>query len=237
MADPPAHETAAPGEDAAMRRIVLPGVFQPRSDTWLLAAVGRSRAAGGRVLELCAGPALAGISSVLGGGGSLTSVDVSRRAVLNARLNARLNGVAIDARRGDLLDAVAGERFDLILANPPYVPGPDPADRGPERATDAGADGRVFLDRICARVAGHLNPGGSVLLVQSEVSGVDATLTALERAGLGTDVVASRRGPLGPLLSARREQLEARGLLRRGQEFEDVMVVEGLRVGRTDGDA
>jgi len=231
MTDLADSQSCGHGQDAAMRRIVLPGVFRPRSDTWLLAAVGRSRAAGGRVLELCAGPALAGISSVLAGGGSLTSVDVSRWAVINARLNARLNGIAIDARRGDLLDAVAGERFDLILANPPYVPGPAPADRGPERATDAGADGRVFLDRICARVAEHLNPGGSVLLVHSEVCSVDATLMALERAGLGTDVVARRRGPLGPLLSARREQLEARGLLRRGQDSEEVMVVEGLRVG------
>jgi release factor glutamine methyltransferase len=215
-----------------MRSIVLPGVFRPRSDTWLLAEAGRTHASGGPVLELCAGPALAGIATVLAGGGSLTTVDVSRRAVLNARLNGRLNWIAVDARRGDLLDAVADQRFDLILANPPYVPGDAPPARGPRRATDGGSDGRVILDRICARVAEHLEPGGSVLLVQSEISGLDATLAALEDAGLGTDVVTRHRGPLGPVVRGRREQLERDGLLEPGQELEEVMVVQGQRMGK-----
>jgi release factor glutamine methyltransferase len=216
-----------------MRGMVLPGVFRPRSDTWLLAHAARAQRAGGRVLELCAGPAFAGIAAVLGDGARLTTVDVSRRAALNAWINARLNGLRIDARRGDLLDAVAGERFDLILANPPYVPGPGPADRGPERATDAGPDGRAFLDRICRHAASHLNQDGSVLLVHSEVCGVDATLAALEASGLEADVVARHRGPLGPLLRARREELVSRGLLRPGQEQEEVAVLRGRHVGRT----
>src|SRR4051812_43574546 len=186
-----------------MRGVVLPGVFRPRSDTWLLAEAARSCAPAGRVLELCAGPAFAGIAAALAGGSRLTTVDVSRRAAFNARLNAWLNGIGADARRGDLLDAVAGERFDLILANPPYVPGPSPAARGPERATDAGPDGRAFLERICEDVAAHLNPGGTVLLVHSEVCDVDATLSGLQASGLEADVVAQHRGPLGPLLAAR----------------------------------
>jgi release factor glutamine methyltransferase len=216
-----------------MRGVVLPGVFRPRSDTWLLARAARAQRAGGRVLELCAGPAFAGIAAVLGDGARLTTVDVSRRAAANAWLNARLNGLTIDARRGDLLDAVPGERFDLILANPPYLPGPAPADRGRERAIDAGADGRAFLDRICRRAPAHLNRHGALLLVQSEVCGIDATLTALEAGGLEADVVARHRGPLGPLLRARRDELVSRGLLRPGQELEEVVVLRGRRLGRT----
>jgi release factor glutamine methyltransferase len=187
----------------------------------------------GRILELCAGPALAGIAAAARTGAHLTTVDVSRRAVLNARINARLNGVAIDARRGDLFDAVAGERFDLILANPPYVPGPPPPDHGAARATDADADGRALLDRICERAPWHLNPGGSVLLVHSEVCDSDATLTALADRGLDVDVVQRHRGPLGPLLSERRADLEARGQLAPGQQFEDVLVLRGRQVGMT----
>jgi release factor glutamine methyltransferase len=217
-----------------VRGVVLPGVFRPRSDTWLLARAARAHARGGRVLELCAGPGLAGIAVVLAGGGRLTTVDVSRLAAVNARLNARLNGVAVDARRGDLLDAGAGPRVDRMKANPPYVPGAAPPSRGPERATDAGPDGRVVLDRICERVPAHLNPGGAVLLVHSEVCGVDATRTALEAGGLATKVVAEHRGPLGPLLQERRPQLEERGLLERGQAVEQVMVVRGRRLGRTE---
>ncbi|HEX6025882.1 MAG TPA: hypothetical protein VFZ00_28075, partial [Solirubrobacter sp.] len=71
-----------------LRGIVLPGVVAPRSDSWLLAAVARGERLpmGARVLELCSGPAFAGVAAARGRG-SLTAVDVSRRAVLNARLN------------------------------------------------------------------------------------------------------------------------------------------------------
>jgi release factor glutamine methyltransferase len=216
-----------------MRGIVLPGVFRPRSDTWLLASAACAQHVTGRILELCAGPAFAGIAVARQAGAHLTTVDVSRRATLNARVNARLNGVAIDARRGDLFEAVAGERFDLILANPPYVPGPPPPARGTARATDADADGRALLDRICAGAPAHLNPLGAVLVVHSEVCDPEATHTALERGGLDADVVAHHRGPLGPLLRTRRAQLEARGQLEPGQQFEDLMVLRGRVVGKT----
>jgi release factor glutamine methyltransferase len=215
------------------RRVVLPGVFRPRSDTWLLArtACRQPLPEGARVLELCAGPAVAGIAVARERGATLTTVDVSRLAVLNAALNAWINGVAIRPRRGDLLAAVAGERFDLILANPPYVPGPRPPSSGAARAWDAGGNGRALLDRICAAAPAHLAPGGILLLVHSEVSDPGATLAAYAAAGLAADVAARQRGPLGPLLRARRAALEAAGLLRAGQATEDVLVLRGRAAG------
>jgi release factor glutamine methyltransferase len=218
-----------------MRGLVFPGVFRPRSDTWMLAAAARRAAVpgGGRILELCAGPAFAGLSAALASRATLTTVDVSLRAVWNARLNARLNGVPVRALRGDLLAAVPGERFDLIIANPPYVPGPPPPARGQERAWDAGGDGRAILDRICAEAPAHLRPGGTLLIVHSEVCGEQATLAAFAAGGLEAGVVMRERGPLGPLLRGRRDALEARGLLAPGQEDEDVMVLRGRLVGRT----
>jgi release factor glutamine methyltransferase len=203
------------------RGIVLPGAFQPRSDTWLLAeaAVNEPLPAGARVLELCAGPAFAGIAAVRAHGGTLTTVDISRRAELNARLNACLNRVSIDARRGDLLGAVRGEHFDLILANPPYVPGNAPPTRGPDRAWKAGADGRVVLDRIIAEAPRHLAPGGTLLLVHSAFCGTPTTLRAYAASGLRADVVASREGPLGPLMRA--------AVGADGQDSEEVVVARG----------
>jgi release factor glutamine methyltransferase len=215
--------------EPAPRRVVLPGVFRPRSDTWLLAgaACRQPLPAGARVLELCAGPAVAGIAVARERGAMLTTVDVSRRAVLNARVNAWLNRVAIRARRGDLLAAVKGDRFDLIIANPPYVPGPRPPSGGAARAWDAGSRGRAILDRICAAAPAHLAPRGILLLVHSEVCDPDATLAAYAAAGLAADVAARQRGPLGPLLRKRRASLEAAGLLRAGQTAEDVLVLRG----------
>jgi release factor glutamine methyltransferase len=212
-----------------LRGVVLPGVFHPRSDSWLLAraATRQGLAPGARVLELCAGPAFAGLAGARAAHGHLTTVDVSRRAQLNAWLNGRLNGVPVRALRGDLLAPVAGERFDLILANPPYVPGPPPPARGAARAWDAGPDGRAVLDRILAEAPSHLAPGGTLLLVHSDIIGADATLHAYSARGLRADVAERERGPLGPLVSERREALEQQGLLRAGQDDEDVLVLRG----------
>jgi release factor glutamine methyltransferase len=220
------------------RGVVFPGVFRPRSDTWLLAetACREPLEPGARVLELCAGPALAGVAVARAHAARLTSVDVSRRAAVNAVVNARLNRVRIRARRGDLFAPLAGERFDLILANPPYVPGPDHSPRGKERAWEGGADGRAVLDRICAAAPAHLTERGVLLVVHSEVCDPGATLEALIAAGLSADVAARRRGPLGPLLLSRRAALEAKGRLRRGQIAEDVLVLRGRRVARIRGE-
>jgi release factor glutamine methyltransferase len=201
------------------RGVVLPGVFKPRSDTWLLARTAAREPVNpqARILELCAGPALAGIVAARAHGAHLTTVDVSRRAVLSARLNARLNGVSISARRGDLFNAVAGERFDLIIANPPYVPGGDPPRRGAARAWEAGPDGRVVLDRICAEAPRHLAPGGTLLLVHSEICGTPTTLRAYTAQGLQADLAATERGPLGPLMRS----------VVPGKDSEEIVVARG----------
>jgi release factor glutamine methyltransferase len=186
---------------------------------------------GADVLELCAGTGLAGIMAARCHSGRATTVDVSRRAQLNARLNGALNGVPVRALRGDLLAPVAGQAFDLIVSNPPYVPAPDDElpKRGPARAWDAGRDGRALLDRICREAPAHLRPGGSLLVIHSEVADPDATLAAFRAAGLHADVAEHHRGPLGPLLRERAGLLEERGLLSPGQRVEDVLVVRGRR--------
>src|SRR5689334_17657235 len=103
-----------------MRLLTLPGVFRPISDTWLLAeALEREQLPpGARVLDLCSGSGALAVHAAAHA--EVTAVDISRRAVLTIRLNAALNGVRVRARRGDLFAAVAGERFDAIVSNPPY---------------------------------------------------------------------------------------------------------------------
>jgi release factor glutamine methyltransferase len=214
-----------------MRIARLPGVFTPLSDTWLLAAAAcaESRMRGGRVLDLCTGSGAVAIKAARAGARAVTAVDVSRRAIWTVRLNARLNGVRVDARRGDLLDAVPGERFDVISANPPYLPeapGALPRGRTP-RHTEAGPAGRAFLDRIIAAAPAHLAPGGVLLVVHSSVNGEEATLERMRVAGLDASVAVRHRGPLGPLLAARASLLERRGLLAPGEREEDVLVIRG----------
>ena len=121
-----------------MLRIPLPGVFKPRSDSRMLAdQIRRERlVAGARVLDVCTGSGVLAIAAARAGASRVTAVDVSWRAVIAAWLNARLNGVRLRVRRGDLLEPVRGERFDLIVSNPPYIPSEGDAlpRRGPTRS-------------------------------------------------------------------------------------------------------
>ena len=204
-------------------------MFAPRSDTWMLAEeLTRDPRVGGAVLDVCTGSGAIAISAALASARSVTAVDVSRRALATVRINARLNGVRVRTRRGELLDAVPGETFDLIVANPPYLPssGRLPA-RGAARHTEAGPDGRTLLDRLIAQAPRHLAPGGALLVTHSSINGEERTLERMREAGLEPSVLARRRGPLGPLLAARAPELEHAGLLDPGVREEDVLVVAG----------
>ena len=209
-----------------MRLMTLPGVFSPISDSWMLADAARDEIAGraARSLDLCTGSGVVAVASACAGARA-GAVDVSRRAVLTARLNARLNGTTVDARRGDLFGAVDGAPYDLVTSNPPYVPSvsDDLPTGGAERAWEAGRDGRVVLDRICDEAPAHLAPGGAVLLVHSSLIGEEQTLERLAAGGLDVDVVRRERGPLGPLMRA----IQRGGLIPAEVDEEEVVVVRG----------
>src|SRR5437763_4438341 len=124
-----------------MRLLPLPGVFQPPSDSYMLAdQLRRERLGPGvSVLDLGTGSGHLAVVAALQGANAF-AIDVSRRAVLSARLNARVNGVRVTALRGDLFEPVVGRRFDVIVSNPPYPTHPDEElpPRGLARAPDAG---------------------------------------------------------------------------------------------------
>jgi release factor glutamine methyltransferase len=193
------------------------------------AAVGSLRG-GEDVLELCTGSGAVALE-MAAAGAHVAAIDVSRRSVLTVRLNAALRRLRVRALRGSLFDPVAGERFDLIVTNPPYVPAPtdDLPERGARRAWDAGRDGRALIDPICDAASAHLKPGGAILIVHSSLCGIEATVARLNAAGLEADVVASERGPLGPLMLERVEHLESIGALRPGEREEEVAVVRGRK--------
>ena len=208
----------------------LPGTYRAQDDTRLLArAVARSGLARGRrVLDVATGGGAVAIAAAKAGAGSVTAVDLSTRSVLTARLNSLLNGVRVDVRRGDLFAPVAGQRFDLVLANPPYVPAPDgvlPRHRI-GRCWDAGTDGRAVLDRICAEAPRVLADGGVLMVTHSAVSGADLTVARMRDAGMDATVVARATVPFGPVMRSRAALLAAQGLIEPGQQHEELVVVQ-----------
>jgi hypothetical protein len=88
----------------------------------------------------------------------VVGTDVNRRALAMARVNAGLNDVPLDLRAGSLFEPVAGERFDLVTSNPPFVISPGTDERLVYR--DSGLAGDELVRRVMADAHRYLAPGG-----------------------------------------------------------------------------
>ncbi|MFF8095268.1 HemK2/MTQ2 family protein methyltransferase [Streptomyces sp. NPDC016675] len=208
--------------------MVLPGVYAPQEDTALLAGAlsDESLPPAASVLDVGTGTGALALTAARRGA-RVTAVDVSWRAVCAARVNAARAGLRIRVRHGNLFTPVHGETFDLVLANPPYVPAPGGGrpPRGAARAWDAGHDGRLVLDRICREAPALLRPGGVLLLVQSALSDPERTVTQLREAGLKAAVTRRQRIAFGPVVRGRERWLRQRGLLSLAEKEEELVVV------------
>lgn len=95
----------------------------------------------------------------------VVATDLSTRALQFAAFNAALNEVEIELRQGSLFEPVAGERFDLIVTNPPFVISPPATDEAPLTYRDAGMRGDHLLRSLLAELPEHLAPGGRALML------------------------------------------------------------------------
>jgi HemK-related putative methylase len=118
----------------------------------------------------------------------VVAVDINPQAVRCARINALLNRVddRVQVLHGDLFAPVQDERFDVVLFNPPYFVGEPRTDF--ERALRSGDLG----ERFAAGLAGHLAPGGRLLLLLSTDGDESGWLAALRANGFDHQVVAQR---------------------------------------------
>ncbi|RZQ60211.1 HemK2/MTQ2 family protein methyltransferase [Amycolatopsis suaedae] len=213
----------------------LPGVYRPQADTRLLTGALRQACVspGGRVLDLCTGSGAVALAAARAGAREVVAVDHCRRAVWSAAVNAAIRGLPVRARRGDLLEAVPDGRFDLVLANPPYVP--CPPEPGPRRgqAWDAGPDGRLFLDPLCSGLSRMLTQRGTALIVHSALSTPERSIRQLRDSGLKASVVARAFVPFGPVNRSRVSYLEEAGYSLPGQRTEELVVIRADRTERT----
>jgi release factor glutamine methyltransferase len=170
------------------------------------------------------------LTAALVGWADVTAIDVSRRAIASTRLNSWHLGLSVRARRVSFMELPVTRPFDLIVSNPPYVPcAVEATPAGRARSSDAGPDGRAVLDQLCAITPGLLSPAGCLLLVQSDVSGVDATLEQLRARDMRATVVANRRTPFGPVMRERAGFLEDAGLIAAGARHENLVVIRAER--------
>ena len=154
---------------------VTPDVLVPRPDTetlvdWALDLLPTLGVPNPQVADLGTGSgAIALAVAHRHPAAQVTATDVSPAALAVAQANARSLGLALQWAEGAWWQALPVEaRFHLVLSNPPYIAGADPhlpaLRHEPLLALTPGGDGLDALRQIIAGAAGHLHPGGWLLL-------------------------------------------------------------------------
>jgi release factor glutamine methyltransferase len=172
---------------------VNPAVLIPRPDTEILVEEALARApAEGMILDVGTGSGAIAVALAHElAGARLVAIDISAAALRVAAENAEHNGVAgrIDFRQLDLAGLPPGP-FDLIVANPPYIPTADLAglmpevrDFEPASALAGGSDGLDCYRLLAVQAVCHLVPGGW-LLVEVGIGQALPVRELFERAGL-----------------------------------------------------
>ena len=170
--------------------LIGPGALIPRPETeelcrWGLEKIARISAP--LVLDLCSGSGCIGLTIQLERPDAhVTLLDLSADAMAAAEKNRKKFQTEVRMVRGDLFSPLEGEKFDLILSNPPYIPEADCQRLQPEvrfeplTALNGGADGLDFYRRIAESGKSFLHRGGMLMmeLGDGEAEAVRALLLA-----------------------------------------------------------
>jgi release factor glutamine methyltransferase len=172
---------------------VNPAVLIPRPETELLVELALQRDFSS-VVDLGTGSgAIALALKQQRRSSRVVAIEASAAALVVAQRNAVKNGLEIEFRHGCWFEPLAGERFDLIVSNPPYVAENDPhlAALGfePRQALIAGPDGLDALREIARAAPDHLTPGGWLMLEHGQ--GQEGAVRALLKAA-GLEEITTR---------------------------------------------
>jgi release factor glutamine methyltransferase len=172
-------------------------VYEPAEDSFLFAENLPTREVG-QAIDVGTGCGILGII-IARRAKMVIATDINPYAVRCARQNARANGVSdrMHFFQGDLFSPLrVGERFDLVLFNAPYLPSKQgEGSSWVERAWTGGDAGRRAIDDFVRKATLRLRPGGEILLMQSNLSDVEETLSSFKGRGLTARIVARQDMP------------------------------------------
>lgn len=169
--------------------MVTPAVLIPRPETELLVDLVLAREPAS-VLDMGTGSGAIALALKRHLPGTrVVASDASAAALEVAKRNATRLNLEIELRHGRWFEAVAGERFEAVVCNPPYVAAGDPhlaqLQFEPQLAIESGADGLDAMRVVIREAPAHLLPGGW-LLVEHGMGQQEAVRSLLEAAGLET---------------------------------------------------
>ncbi|MFB6203373.1 MAG: HemK2/MTQ2 family protein methyltransferase [Candidatus Nanohaloarchaea archaeon] len=153
-------------------------VYQPAEDTYfLLDYLEDQELEGKKVLEVGSGSGKIAVE-LAGKGAEVTAVDINPEAVRATEQLAEQENVDLEVRRSDMFDEVR-ERFDLVVFNPPYLPGEE--DIGDEEIWRGGEEGIEVTREFLREVDGYLREDGGFILVASSLADLEELDETLER--------------------------------------------------------
>jgi release factor glutamine methyltransferase len=182
---------------------VNPSVLIPRPETEHLVEAAlewlRSRT-GARVLDVGTGSGAIAITLALESGASVAASDISLAALAVAERNRQTYSARVEFLATDLLGAVGPDTIDLLVSNPPYVPGADEAnmqrevrDWEPHIALFAGPTGLEIYSRLIAGARTAVKPGGR-LLMELGYQSLDSVREMLARNWTEIEVISDLAG-------------------------------------------
>jgi release factor glutamine methyltransferase len=134
-------------------------IYRPREDSYLLQKYVKKYAKG-KVLDMGSGSGIQALTA-LKKTKDVLAVDINENAVEHVK------GLGVKAKVSNLFSDVKG-KFDLIIFNPPYLPGEK--GRG-ETALSGGKKGHELIERFLKESKDHLKKGGKILLIASTLTG------------------------------------------------------------------
>ena len=161
-------------------------IYKPREDSFLLEGEVKKRARDKKVLDVGTGSGIQMEAALESGADYVKGIDLDKESVVFCK-NKKLKVVRAD------LFSKEHKKYDLIIFNPPYLPGDEREDEESSRATSGGVKGDEIIVRFLGDVGKYLEEDGIILLVVSSLTPPDEIEKIMKEKGFGKKVVASEK--------------------------------------------
>ena len=161
-------------------------IYEPAEDSYLIYREVKKIARDRKVLDMGTGSGILAIGAKRGGAREVFACDINKESVEHVKKK------GINAFESDLFSNVKG-KFDLIVFNPPYLPEDKREDKESRLITTGGKHGYEIVLKFLENADKHLNSGGQMLILASNLTGLDKIEKLVKQKGYKKEILASQK--------------------------------------------